>query len=82
MAELCGAMTAIEIANSRNWQNLWLKSDSKLVVMTFNLVALVPWELGNRWMNCTKITRRMNFVVSHVLYRERNQCDDGLATIG
>jgi hypothetical protein len=39
MAELCGAMRAIKIANSRNWQNLWLESDSKLVLMVFNSAA-------------------------------------------
>ncbi|CAJ2628490.1 unnamed protein product [Trifolium pratense] len=81
MAELCGAMTAIEIANSRNWNNLWLETDSTLVVMAFKSSELVPWELSNRWMNCNLLTRNMNFVVSHV-YREGNQCADGLANIG
>ncbi|CAJ2636606.1 unnamed protein product [Trifolium pratense] len=81
MAEICGAMRAIELANCRNWKNLWLESDSTLVVMTFNSSVLVPWELSNRWRNCLRITRSMNFVVSHV-YREGNQCADGLTNIG
>ncbi|CAJ2652147.1 unnamed protein product [Trifolium pratense] len=71
MAELCGAMTAIEIANSRNWKNLWLETHSTLVVMAFKSSELVPWELSNKWMNCNLLTRNMNFVVSHV-YREGN----------
>ncbi|WJX39138.1 hypothetical protein P8452_26715 [Trifolium repens] len=29
-AELCGAMNAIEIAASKNWNNLWLETDSTL----------------------------------------------------
>ncbi|CAJ2644469.1 unnamed protein product [Trifolium pratense] len=81
MAEICGAMRAIELANCRNWKNRWLESDSTIVVMTFNSSVLVPWELSNRWRNCPRITRSMNFVVSHV-YRKGNQCADGLANIG
>jgi hypothetical protein len=27
---LCGAMNAIEIAASKNWNNLWLETDSTL----------------------------------------------------
>jgi len=34
-AELCGAMRAIEIAHQRNWLNLWLETDSALVVLAF-----------------------------------------------
>ncbi|MCI11752.1 ribonuclease H protein, partial [Trifolium medium] len=33
IAELCGFMTAIEIAVSRGWSNLWIELDSRLVVM-------------------------------------------------
>jgi ribonuclease HI len=80
-AELCGAMRAIELANYTNWKNLWLESDSSLVVLAFKSIDLVPWELSNRWKNCLKITSGMNFVVSHV-YREGNQCADGLANLG
>jgi hypothetical protein len=61
-AELCGAMRAIELANYRNWKNLWLESDSTLVVLAFKSIDLVPWELSNRWKNCLKITSGMNFV--------------------
>jgi hypothetical protein len=32
LAELCGAMRAIEIAYQLNWKNLWLETDSSLVV--------------------------------------------------
>jgi hypothetical protein len=74
-------MRAIELANYRNWKNLWLESDSSLVVLAFKSIDLVPWELSSRLKNCLKITSGMNFVVSHV-YREGNQCADGLANLG
>jgi hypothetical protein len=61
-AELCGAMRAIELANYTNWKNLWLESDSSLVVLAFKSIDLIPWELSNRWKNCLKITSGMNFV--------------------
>jgi hypothetical protein len=48
--------------------------------MAFKSSVLVPWELSNRWSNCLRITRSINFVVSHI-YRECNQCADGLANI-
>ncbi|GAU16869.1 hypothetical protein TSUD_368180 [Trifolium subterraneum] len=48
IAELYGAMNAIEIAASKNWRNLWLETDSTLVVMTFKSPQLVPWFLSNR----------------------------------
>jgi hypothetical protein len=35
-AELCGFMTVIEIAAARGWRNLWIESDSLLVVMPTN----------------------------------------------
>jgi hypothetical protein len=75
-------MRAIEIAHCKNWKNLWLESNSTLVVKNFfSSSTLVPWILGNRWLNCLKLTRNINFVVSHV-FRQGNQCADGLANIG
>jgi ribonuclease HI len=81
IAELCGAMNAIEIVASKNWTNLWLETDSTLVVMTFRSPQLVPWFLSNRWHNCIHTTLFMNSIVSHV-FREGNFCADGLANVG
>jgi ribonuclease HI len=51
-AKLCAAMTAIEVAPSRNWYNLWVETDSALVVLAFNnLNTTVVWNLKNRWHN-------------------------------
>ncbi|PNX78608.1 hypothetical protein L195_g034586, partial [Trifolium pratense] len=38
-------MRAIEISAGRNWSNLWLETNSTLVVMGFKSSALVPWNL-------------------------------------
>jgi hypothetical protein len=37
VAEICGAMRAIEIVFQNNWTHLWLESDSSLVVAAFSL---------------------------------------------
>lgn len=80
-AELSAAMRAIEIASQQNWTQLWLESDSMLVVNAFKNHALVPWKLRNRWYNCIHTVLSMNFIVSHI-FREGNQCADILANVG
>jgi hypothetical protein len=35
-AELCGVMKAIEIAYNKHWTNIWVETDSTLVVAAFN----------------------------------------------
>jgi len=74
-------MKAIELANQFHWNNLWLESDSALVINAIKNNALVPWSLRNRWDNCIQTTRSMNFLATHV-YREGNTCADALANAG
>jgi ribonuclease HI len=81
MAEFIAAMTAIETAFDKSWRNLWLETDSKVVMLAFSSSFLVPWCIQNRWANCLLKTRQMNFIVSHI-YREGNTCADLLAEIG
>jgi ribonuclease HI len=81
-AELCGALRAIEIAFDRNWLNLWLESDSSLVVAAFkNPNKPIAWPLRNRWNNVLLKTSQMNFIVTHV-YREGNKVADLVANFG
>jgi ribonuclease HI len=81
-AELCGAMNAIEIAYHKKWLNLWLESDSSLVVAAFkNPSKYVPWPLRNRWKNVQVLVRSFNFVVSHIC-REGNKVADLFANQG
>ncbi|GAU41845.1 hypothetical protein TSUD_177560 [Trifolium subterraneum] len=78
-AELCGAMNAIEIAYSKNWFNLWLETDSSLVVAAFkNTSKPVAWPLRNRWNNVVFLLKHMNCMVTHI-YREGNKVADLIA---
>ncbi|GAU22346.1 hypothetical protein TSUD_106740 [Trifolium subterraneum] len=81
-AELCAAITAIEIAHTRNWHNLWLETDSTLVVLAFkNSNTKVAWNLRNRWHNAMLLFKQLNGMVSHI-YREGNQVADSIANYG
>jgi ribonuclease HI len=82
VAEISGAMRAIEIAFQHQWNNLWLETDSSLVVAAFNNPHnLVVWNLRNRWKNTLTMVSQMNFMVTHI-YREGNQVADLLANHG
>jgi ribonuclease HI len=74
-------MTAMEIAASKEWNNLWIETDSELLVLAFKFAKLVCWSLSNRWFNCLKISSNRNIMVSHI-YREDNHCANGLAKVG
>lgn len=65
IVEIYGAMLAIEIANQNNWLNIWLETDSMLLVMAFKSAHMVPCSLRNRWANCLELTKNMNFLVSY-----------------
>jgi ribonuclease HI len=81
-AELCGAMKAIEIAYQNNWHNIWIETDSTLVVLAFQkLDKPVPWMISNRWKNVLQMANSMNCMVTHT-FRERNQVADLLAKHG
>jgi hypothetical protein len=82
VAELCGAMRAIEIAFHHNWSNLWIESDSSIVVSAFsNPTKPVPWQLRNKWKNVMFMVRQLNCILTHI-YREGNQVADSLANHG
>ncbi|CAJ2657526.1 unnamed protein product [Trifolium pratense] len=79
--ELIGAMTAVEIAHSKGWINLWIETDSMLVVLAFKSSKVVRWTLRNRWDNCLYLLSSMSLLVTHI-YREGNHCADKLANLG
>jgi ribonuclease HI len=82
IAEMSGAIRAIEIAFHNQWTNLWIESDSSSVVAAFhNQTKSVAWSLRNRWQNALYMTTQMNFMVSHI-YREGNQVADLMANHG
>ncbi|CAJ2632471.1 unnamed protein product [Trifolium pratense] len=81
-AELCGAMRAFEIASQNNWHNIWIETDSTLVVSAFqNPDKPIFWSLRNRWKNVLHLAKSMNFIVTHI-FREGNQVADLLANHG
>ncbi|PNY01473.1 ribonuclease H [Trifolium pratense] len=81
-SELCGARSAIEIAYSKNWLNIWLETDSSLVVSAFkNPTKSVACSLRNRWNNVLFMITQMNCIVTHI-YREGNQVADLIANHG
>jgi ribonuclease HI len=82
VAELNGAMRAIEIAIQHNWMKLWLETDSTTVVEALtNTNKQVPWFLRNRWLNMKARMLEMDCVITHI-YREGNQPADILANHG
>jgi ribonuclease HI len=80
-AEIMGVILAIECASEKNWNQLWVECDSRLVVSAFKNPNIIPWHLQNRWLNCITKIKSMNFCISHI-YREGNHCADKLASLG
>lgn len=81
IAELSTVMAATELAASNGFHNVWLESDSQLVILAFKSNFVVPWSLRNKWENCLQLTHRMGFRAIHI-YREGNVCADILANFG
>jgi len=59
----------VEIAFSKGWLNLWLETDSQLVLLAFKTKALIPCSLRNRWLNCLELLKDINFFVSQLICR-------------
>jgi hypothetical protein len=70
---------AMEISHSKNWNFLWLESDSKVALHAFDNVDIVPWDIRNRWLNC--LTFGLTLKWSHI-YREGSSCADKIANLG
>lgn len=80
-AELMAAIIAMETAEKRSFNYLWLETDSQLVYLALKSSSIIPWPLRNRWHNCMNYVRSISFTFSHV-YREGNSCADGMANLG
>jgi len=46
--ELSVVMSAIELAASKNYFNIWLECDSQLAIQAFSSFGIVPWCQKNR----------------------------------
>ena len=80
-AEVMGAILAIEIAWSKGFRRIWLECDSSHLCQAFSLFNLIPWYLRGRWRKCIKISKEIDFEVSHI-FREGNYYADKLAALG
>jgi len=45
VAELCGIMRTLELAQQRNYRYLWLETDSMISVLAFKNTDIVPWTI-------------------------------------
>ncbi|KAJ4713976.1 Ribonuclease H protein [Melia azedarach] len=80
-SKIMAVILAIEIAYNNGWLNLWLESDSLLVVQLLLSDSLLPpWTLHNRWLNCKNLISKMNFRWTHA-FREVNSVADALANL-
>jgi hypothetical protein len=66
-AEIMGInIFAIECAVDRNWGQLWIESDSMLIISTFKNSSIIPLPLKYRWLNCMFKVRNIQVIVSHI----------------
>jgi ribonuclease HI len=42
-------MYAVELAHRFGWKNLWLETDSMLMVTALKSSKIISWHLKNRW---------------------------------
>lgn len=49
--EIIGVTKAIELARQKEWNNLWLETDSTILYSAFKNSALIYRQLRNIWLN-------------------------------
>jgi len=79
--EISGALRKIDLACQKNWTNLWLETDSTLVVLAFHKEGQIHWTLRNKWHNMKIKLTKMNCIVIHI-FKEGNEVADSLANFG
>lgn len=77
-AEFCACMSAIEKAHELQLRDVWLESDSTVVVQAFSHNLNVPWRMRIRWENCKKLAQVIRCKCTHI-YREANRAADEMA---
>ncbi|KAK2640376.1 hypothetical protein Ddye_028171 [Dipteronia dyeriana] len=83
-AEVMAAVLVIEHAYHKGWHNLWLETDSLLVVhlLTYRDVLNLPWNLRQKWIfNVQAKLPYMNFNFT-CTFRENNRAAIFMAEIG
>lgn len=78
-AELSACILALDIARHRQWNKIWLESDSTDVVELLASRSMdVPENVKDSWTRALGHLTHMEFRVSHI-YREGNRVADALA---
>ncbi|KAL5717080.1 hypothetical protein ACHQM5_010153 [Ranunculus cassubicifolius] len=77
-AECLAILTAAEFAVLKEWKNIWLESDSSVVVAAFNS-GKVPCQFKNRWLRCKAALE--NISISQI-WREANLVADQASKMG
>ncbi|MCI06512.1 RNA-directed DNA polymerase (Reverse transcriptase) [Trifolium medium] len=77
--KLMALILAMEIAHRKQCHYLWLESDSKASLHTFDNSNVVSWDLRNRWLNC--MNYGLHLYWSHIC-RDGDSCADKLANMG
>lgn len=80
-AEFCAFMLAIEKCKELGLTDIWLETDSLLVVKAFHSMKGIPWRLQARWWNCMMFCKKVRSQCSHIL-RHANLVADALAKNG
>jgi len=81
VAELSAAMFAIEKAVEMHWGDVWIETNSLMVLKALYHQLEVPWMLRVRWLNCIALTQTFTCNFSHI-HREGNAVADALAKNG
>lgn len=50
-AELMAIIIVMEVSVSKCWNNIWIESDSQVVIREIMNNDIVHWDLLNRWSN-------------------------------
>lgn len=66
-AEFCAFMLAIEKCKELGLTDIWLETDSLLVVKAFHSMKGIPWRLQARWWNCMMFCKKVRSQCSHIL---------------
>lgn len=74
-AEFSSCMLAIEKALELHLTNIWIETDSSLVVKAYQTNKGVPWQFLNRWRNCMTFLKQIQCKFTHV-HRSANLVAD------
>ncbi|KAJ4718896.1 Ribonuclease H [Melia azedarach] len=81
-AKIQAILTAIKLAHSNGWVDLWIESDSSSALSCIqNASYSPPWKLRSLWFSCRRMMDSMRIHYSHI-FREGNAVADKLANMG